>query len=70
MKPGELKKLKNRIKASGLSYPQVYENTGISRGWFLRMIRGDFLDPNPEWIEAITGFLDGWDALKKAHKIQ
>lgn len=65
----ESEKLKKKIKASGLSYPQIYNNMGISRGWFLRMIRGDFLEPNPDWMKSINNFVDDWQALKTRYKV-
>ena len=68
--PKEIKALKQKIKDSGLSYPQVFSSVGITRGWFLRMIRGEFLDPNPEWIKAINNFVDDWNKLKTRYKVQ
>lgn len=66
----DAKKLKQKIKDCGLSYPQIYGSTGITRGWFLRMINGDFLEPNPDWMKALNNFVDDWNKLKEKHRVQ
>ena len=66
----EIKKLKGKIKNCGLSYPQIYTNTGINRGWFLRMIRGDFIEPDPDRLKAINSFVDDWIDLTKRYRVQ
>ena len=64
----DIKALRKKIKQTGLSYRQIYQPTGISKGWFMRMIRGDFHEPNPEWMEAINNFLDGYLELTDSHR--
>ena len=59
----QVKALRAKIKLTGLSYRQVYQVVGISQGWFMRMVRGDFHEPNPEWMKSINDFLDGYIEL-------
>ena len=66
--PAEVKKLRAKIKLTDLSYRQIYQAVAVSQGWFMRMIRGDFNEPNPEWMERINNYLDDHLALKTKYK--
>ena len=68
MNKKQIKALKSRIKSTGLSYRQVYTPCGISKGWFMRMVRGDFIDPNPIWIKRINNYLDDVLAMNTKYK--
>jgi len=56
--------LRLRIHASNLSYPHIYNEVGLSAGWFMRMIRGDFIEPNMGWMKLINEYLDDYMELK------
>lgn len=64
----EVRSMREKIKRTGLSYRQIYEGVGVSQGWFMRMIRGDFHEPNPEWMQKIDNFLDGYLVLLTEQK--
>lgn len=71
----EVRELRQRIEESGLSYPHIYKAVGISAGWFMRMIRGDFIQPNSEWMHLINDYLDDfliltlkWMAIREGRK--
>jgi len=61
----EVKTLRKRIEKSGLSYPHIYKETGISAGWFMRMIRGDFIQPNRVWMKRLNEYLDDYARLQE-----
>jgi len=60
----EVRALRKKIKDSDLSYRQIYHALHISKGWFMRMIVGDFIEPNPIWIDRINAYLDATLTLK------
>ncbi len=64
----DVKDLRAKIKRTGLSYRQIYEAVGVSQGWFMRMIRGDFHEPNTEWMTKINNFLEGYLVLLTEQK--
>lgn len=64
----EVKKLRAKIKQSGISQRQLYKTVGVSYGWFRRMIMGDFYEPNPEWMGWLNNYLDEAIALKEKYK--
>ena len=64
----EVQDLRAKIQQTGLSYRQVYVVVGVSKGWFSRMIRGDYLEPNPEWMSKIDSFLIDFLELVKSYK--
>ena len=61
----EIHNLRDRILTSGLSYPHIYKEVGISAGWFMKMIRGDFIQPNMVWMGLINEYLDDYSDLQK-----
>ena len=64
----QVKALRLKIKASDLSHRQIYQAVHISEGWFMRMIRGDFHEPNPVWMARINDYLDDIATLKEDYK--
>ena len=64
----EVKDLRAKIKQTGLSYRQVYIVTGASKGWWMRMVRGDFIEPNPENMKKANTFLADFIAVVGKYK--
>ncbi len=63
----QVKDLRAKIGRSDLSYRQIYQAVHISDGWFMRMIRGDFHEPNPHWMQLINEYLDEHISLKQKY---
>ena len=64
----DIKELRAKIRETGLSYRQVYTAVGLSGGWFARTMQGHFIEPNPEWIAKIDGFLIDFLELTRSYQ--
>ncbi len=62
--------LVRKINEAGLTHAQVYKSLGVGQGWFKRMRAGDYVRPNPAWMQSMHDFCDDYIEIKAKHRIK
>ena len=56
--------MQQAVRDTDLSYNQIARNAGVTRPWLKSVMEGRFLEPNPDWVKAVTDYIIKYEAIK------